>query len=97
MIIKEMENPDYFLVESDDKTVACVMTTRLTSRDVRGWQVEAIRIGVHPETHEEIWVPVRVDKWDTPKIFPSMSAALSNVERTIKNLSIKLYPPTRGG
>ena len=90
MIIKEMEDSEFLLVESDDKTVACSVTPTPTLRDGMGWEVEEIRIGIRPETHEEIWVPVRVDKWDTPKIFPSMSAALSNVERTIKNLSIKL-------
>lgn len=90
MIIKEMEDSEFLLVESDDKTVAFSVTPTPTLRDGMGWEVEEIRIGIRPETHEEIWVPVRVDKWDAPKIFPSMSVALSNVERAIKNLSIKL-------
>ena len=90
MIIKEMENPEYFLVESDDKTVACIMTASLTPRDGMGWEIEDVRIGVHPETHEEIWIPVKIPERGTSTVFPSMSSALSNAERKVKNLTIKI-------
>ena len=90
MIIKEMENSDYFLVESADKTVACMMTTSLTPRDGMGWEVEEIRVGVHPETHEEIWVPVEIPERGAPTVFPSMRIALLNAEQKVRNLTIKL-------
>lgn len=90
MIIKEMENTNYFLVESYDKTVACVMATRMTPRDGRGWEVKKIRIGVHPETHEEIWVPVEIPERGSPTVFLSMRIALLNAERKVKNLTIKI-------
>jgi len=91
MIIKEMENSDYFLVESDDKTVACIMTTRLTPRDGMGWEVKKIRIGVHPETHEEIWIPVETPERYAPTVFPSMRIELLNAERKVKNLTVDFF------
>jgi hypothetical protein len=90
MIIKEMENSDCLLVESYDKTVACVMATRMTPRDGRGWEVKKVRIGVHPETHEEIWIPVKIPERRSPTVFPSMRIALLNAERKVKNLTIEI-------
>ena len=55
-----------------------------------GWEIEDVRIGVHPETHEEIWIPVKIPERGTSTVFPSMSSALSNAERKVKNLTIKI-------
>lgn len=91
MIIKEMEDSEFLLVESDDKTVACSVTPTPTLRDGMGWEVEEIRIGVHPETHEEIWIPVETPERYAPTVFPSMRIALLNAERKVKNLTVDFF------